>query len=131
VTGTANTASASTINTGSASNGARTEFTMSKSQTTIEPKIAHVHPGEVLQDILSEAGLSAHAASLAMGIPANRLAAIIKGQRGISPGTALRLGRYLGGSAEMWINMQAGYESPAGQEASRQENQGRSAASQS
>ncbi|HEX4582219.1 MAG TPA: HigA family addiction module antitoxin, partial [Acidobacteriaceae bacterium] len=57
-----------------------------------------------------EAGLSAHAASLAMGIPANRLAAIIKGQRGISPGTALRLGRYLGGSAEVWINMQAGYD---------------------
>jgi addiction module HigA family antidote len=83
---------------------------MSKLQTTTELKIARVHPGEVLEDILSESGLSAHAASLAMGIPANRLTAIIKGQRGITPDTALRLARYFGTSAEMWINMQAGYD---------------------
>ena len=49
---------------------------MSKLQTTSELKIARVHPGEVLEDILNESGLSAHAASLAMGIPANRLTAI-------------------------------------------------------
>lgn len=83
---------------------------MSKLQTTTELKIARVHPGEVLEDILNESGLSAHAASLAMGIPANRLTAIIKGQRGITPDTALRLARYFGTSAEMWINMQAGYD---------------------
>jgi addiction module HigA family antidote len=83
---------------------------MSKSRPIAELKIARVHPGEVLEDILNEFGLSAHAASLAMGIPANRLTAIIKGQRGITPDTALRLARYFGASAEMWINMQAGYD---------------------
>ena len=74
---------------------------MSKLQTATELKIARVDPGEVLEDILSESGLSAHAASLAMGIPANRLTAIIKGQRGITPDTALRLASYFGTSAEM------------------------------
>ena len=59
---------------------------------------------------MKESGLSAHAASLAMGIPANRLTAIIKGQRGITPDTALRLARYFVTSAEMWINMQAGFD---------------------
>lgn len=75
-----------------------------------EVRLTPIHPGEVLAEILHESGLTANAASLALRIPANRLGAIIKGQRGITADTALRLARYFSTSAQMWMNLQAKYE---------------------
>jgi addiction module HigA family antidote len=69
-----------------------------------------IHPGTVLNSVLNDAGLTANAAALALRIPANRLTAIINGQRGISADTAMRLGRFFGTSAEMWMNLQAKYD---------------------
>ena len=69
-----------------------------------------IHPGQVLRSVLGEAGLSANAAALALRIPANRLTAIINGQRGVSADTAMRLGRFFRTSAEMWMNLQAKYD---------------------
>lgn len=71
---------------------------------------APVPPGEMLRDALDRAGLSANAAAGKMRIPANRLTAILNGQRGITPETALRLARFFGTSPEMWINMQVQYD---------------------
>jgi addiction module HigA family antidote len=73
-------------------------------------KLPPIHPGEVLQDILSEAGLTVNALALALRVPANRIGGIVKGQRGITADTALRLGRYFGTSAQMWMNLQTKYE---------------------
>jgi addiction module HigA family antidote len=47
---------------------------------------------------------------LALRVPANRIGGIVKGQRGITPDTALRLARYFGSSAQLWINLQAKYD---------------------
>ena len=69
-----------------------------------------VHPGEVLRDILSEASLSANEVALSLRVPANRLTAILNGKRAITADTALRLGRYLGTSAAMWMNLQSKYD---------------------
>lgn len=69
-----------------------------------------VHPGRILESELDEAGLSANAVALALRIPANRLTGIINGKRSISADTAIRLGRYFGTSAEMWMNLQAKYD---------------------
>jgi addiction module HigA family antidote len=69
-----------------------------------------IHPGEVLQDLLREAGLTVHALALALRVPANRIGGIVKGQRGITADTALRLARYFGTSAQMWVNLQARYD---------------------
>ena len=69
-----------------------------------------VHPGRVLKSEFQEAGLSANAVALALRIPANRLTEIIKGKRSISADTAMRLGRYFGTSAQMWMNLQSQYE---------------------
>lgn len=69
-----------------------------------------IHPGQVLKTVLEDAGISANALALALRIPANRLTEIINGRRSISAGTALRLGRYFGTSAEMWMNLQARYD---------------------
>ena len=57
-------------------------------------RLPPIHPGEVLQDILREAGLTVNALALALRVPANRIGGIVKGQRGITADTALRLGRF-------------------------------------
>lgn len=69
-----------------------------------------IHPGEILRDELTEIGLSANAFAKALGVPPNRITAILNGQRGISADTALRLQRYFGASARFWLNLQQSYE---------------------
>lgn len=77
----------------------------------MQPKrLPPIHPGEILQELLSEAGLTANALALALRVPANRIGGILKGQRGITPDTALRLARYFGTSPQMWTNLQAKYD---------------------
>ena len=73
-------------------------------------KPAPIHPGAVLADAMGECGLTANALAMALRVPANRIGGIVKGQRGITGDTALRLGRYFGTSAEMWMNLQAKYD---------------------
>jgi len=73
-------------------------------------RLSPIHPGEVLKTALEDARLSANAVALALRIPANRLTEIINGKRAISADTAMRLGRYFGTSAQMWMNMQAHYD---------------------
>jgi addiction module HigA family antidote len=75
-----------------------------------ERRLPPVHPGEVLQDILRDAGLTANALALALRVPANRIGAILKGERGITADTALRLARYFGTSAQLWMNLQTQYD---------------------
>jgi addiction module HigA family antidote len=74
-------------------------------------KIAPVHPGEILaEDFMAPRGLTANRLALDLHIPANRLTEIIRGRRGITADTALRLARYFDTSAEMWLGLQADYE---------------------
>ena len=61
-----------------------------------------VHPGEILGEELEELGLSANALAKALGVPTNRVTAILKGQRGITADTALRLSRYFGATPQLW-----------------------------
>jgi addiction module HigA family antidote len=70
-----------------------------------------VHPGEVLrEDVLNELGISANAFARALGVPTNRVTAILNGERGITADTALRLARYLGGEPEFWLNLQQSFD---------------------
>ena len=69
-----------------------------------------VHPGEILRDELDELAMSAKAFAEALDVPANRISAILKGQRGISADTALRLSRYLGTTPQVWLNLQKAFE---------------------
>ncbi len=78
--------------------------------TTRIKKRPPVHPGRALKLILDESDLTANGVALALRIPANRLTEIINGKRAISADTAMRLGRYFGTSAQMWMNMQAHYD---------------------
>ena len=75
-------------------------------------KLAPIQPGQVLRAVLEDAGVTANALALALAlrIPANRLTGIINGPRSISADPALRLARYFGTSAQMWMNLQAKYD---------------------
>jgi addiction module HigA family antidote len=45
-----------------------------------------------------------------MSVPPNRITGIIKGQRGITGYSALRLSEFFGNSAKFWMNLQASYD---------------------
>ena len=72
-----------------------------------------VHPGEVLlEEFMKPAKppINANRLAKALEVPANRITAIIKGQRGITGDTALRLAAFLNTTAEFWMNLQKTYE---------------------
>jgi antitoxin HigA-1 len=69
-----------------------------------------VHPGRTLAGELAARGMSAHALALKLHVPTNRITEIIAGKRGISPETALRLGRYFATGAAFWANLQSQYD---------------------
>jgi antitoxin HigA-1 len=69
-----------------------------------------VHPGRILKEDLEDLGVSARELARQISVPPNRITQIIRGQRGISGDTALRLGHWFGTSAEFWMNLQKTYE---------------------
>jgi antitoxin HigA-1 len=69
------------------------------------------HPGEVLlEEYLKPAALSQVEAARRMGIPLNRLNEVIRGRRGVSADTALRLATLLDTSAELWLGLQTDWD---------------------
>ena len=72
-----------------------------------------VHPGEVLLEEFmkpSAPPINANTLAKALDVPANRITTIIKGQRGISGDTAVRLATFFNTTAEFWMNLQQSYE---------------------
>ena len=69
-----------------------------------------VHPGEILGEELEELGMSASALAKELCVPTNRITAILKGQRGVSADSALRLASYLGTTPQLWLNLQKTFE---------------------
>jgi antitoxin HigA-1 len=69
------------------------------------------HPGEVLQQqYVKPLGLVQASLARELGISTNRLNELIKGKRGITADTALRLARRFKTSPEFWMNLQSAYE---------------------
>ena len=69
-----------------------------------------IHPGEHLAEELEALGMSASELARKLGVPTNRVTAILNGQRGITGDTALRLAHFFGTSAQFWLNLQSLYE---------------------
>jgi addiction module HigA family antidote len=72
-----------------------------------------VHPGEILFEEFmkpSDPPINANMLAKALEVPANRVMAIIKGQRGITGDTAVRLAAFFNTTAEFWMNLQKTYE---------------------
>ena len=72
--------------------------------------ITAIHPGEHLAEELEALDMSASELARNLDVPANRITAILKGQRGLTGDTALRLGHFFGTSAEFWLNLQSLYD---------------------
>jgi antitoxin HigA-1 len=69
------------------------------------------HPGEMLkEEFLAPLSISQNQLALDIRVPATRISQIVKGERAITPETALRLSRYFGNSAEFWLNLQQCYD---------------------
>ncbi len=70
-----------------------------------------IHPGETIkEDVLAPLEMSVNQLAKALAVDASRLNEIVRGRRGISADTALRLARFLGTSAEFWVGLQADYD---------------------
>jgi addiction module HigA family antidote len=77
----------------------------------MDDKIAPTHPGEViLEEYIKPWGISQNRLAKHMGITTSRLNEIIRGRRGISGDTALRLARTMNTTPEFWLNLQALYD---------------------
>ena len=70
-----------------------------------------IHPGEILrEEYLEPLEMSVNALANALHVPATRMNEIVRGNRGVSADTALRLARYFGTSARFWLNLQTEFE---------------------
>lgn len=69
-----------------------------------------IHPGRTLAAELEARGMSAHALAMKLRVPANRISAIVAGNRSITAETALRLGHYFGTGPALWLNLQSQYD---------------------
>ena len=72
-----------------------------------------VHPGEILLEEFmkgSDSPINANTLAKGLKVPANRITAIIKGQRGITGDTAVRLAAFFNTTGEFWMNLQKTYE---------------------
>ena len=69
------------------------------------------HPGEMLlEEFLTPMGLTQRELAGAIRVPYQRVNELVNGRRGVTPGTALRLGRFFGTSAAFWLNLQARWD---------------------
>jgi addiction module HigA family antidote len=68
------------------------------------------HPGVTLKEELGARDMTAASLALKIRVPPQRLHEIIRGNRAITPETALRLALYFGNEPEFWMNLQMQYD---------------------
>jgi len=69
------------------------------------------HPGEMLlEEFLKPMKFTQSDFAVRLGVSFPRLNEIVKGRRGVTPDTALRLAKVLGMSAEFWLGLQANWD---------------------
>lgn len=74
-------------------------------------RIPNIHPGEILnEEFLGPMSISQHRLSRDIRVPANRINAIVRGERSVTADTALRLSKYFGTSAEFWLGLQMDFD---------------------
>ena len=70
-----------------------------------------IHPGEILlTEFMEPLGLSAYRLAKDLRISVPRINDLVRGKRGITADTALRLSRYFGNSAQFWVGLQSGHD---------------------
>ncbi len=76
-----------------------------------EKYLKPVSPGEILlTEFLEPLKLSQNQLARDIGVPPRRINEIVLGKRAITADTAMRLSRYFGTSAKLWLGLQSEYE---------------------
>jgi len=68
-----------------------------------------IPPGEYLEEVLDDLGMTKNELARRMGRPASKLSPIFKGEKAITPDTALQLERVVGVPAHIWIGLESEY----------------------
>ncbi len=90
---------------------ARQASASSTMRTRLPRNRAPTHPGEMLlEEFLKPMGITQSDFAVRLGVSFPRLNEIIKGRRGVTPDTALRLAKVLGMSAEFWLGLQLDWD---------------------
>ena len=77
----------------------------------MEEKLPPIHPGEVLlEDFMKPMELSQYRLAKDIGVTPIRISQIVNGKRAVTVDTAMRLARYFGTSADVWLRMQVRYD---------------------
>jgi addiction module HigA family antidote len=81
--------------------------------------LTDVTPGEILgEEFPKPMRITHYRLARDIGVPPRRINDIVKGRRGVTADTALRLGRYFGMSPEFWLNLQSHHDLETGTGAS-------------
>jgi addiction module HigA family antidote len=74
-------------------------------------QLRNPHPGEILkEEFLSEIGMSQNQLAHAIGVPGNRIHAIVNGTRDVTADTDLRLSRFFGLSEGYFLRLQNAFD---------------------
>lgn len=74
-------------------------------------RLPNIHPGRILRkEVLEARGISQTELAAATGLPVSRINDLVKERRGITVDSAIRLGKALGTSPQLWIGLQADYD---------------------
>jgi addiction module HigA family antidote len=77
----------------------------------MDKMLSPIHPGEILlEDFMKPLGLSQYRLANDIGVTPIRISQIVKGKRAITVDTAMRLARYFGTSAAVWLRLQVRYD---------------------
>lgn len=70
-----------------------------------------IHPGEILRtEFMEPLGLTAYRLAKELHVPPPRINDVVRGKRSITADTAIRLGKFFGTSAQMWLNLQNDFD---------------------
>lgn len=79
--------------------------------TSRDPGRPPVRPGEILrEEILPELHMSVSTAAAHLRVTRQALHRVLAGTAAISPEMALRIGKFCGNGADVWLRMQAAYD---------------------
>jgi addiction module HigA family antidote len=76
-----------------------------------DKSLSPIHPGEILlEDFMKPLGLTQYRLAQDIGVTPIRISQIVNGERSITVDTAMRLARYFGTSAAVWLRLQVRYD---------------------
>jgi addiction module HigA family antidote len=77
----------------------------------MDKRLSPIHPGEILlEDFMKPLGITQYRLARDIGVSPIRVSQIIRGKRAITVDTAMRLARYFGTSAVVWLRLQVRYD---------------------